>query len=92
MSEQLAELIIKQDFGEKFVTVVSIILKQQNIRLSELFSLAKLPFTMLRHILIILYKHNILLIKTKAIDIAPTTENSEKMNEYLYNISVSDVL
>lgn len=92
MTEQLAELVVRQDFGEKFTVVINAILKEQNIRLGDLIIATKFPFAMLRHILVILVKHNIVLIQTKASDVVPASENDSKINDYFYNVSISGIL
>ena len=95
MTDQLVETIVRQDFGVKFADVTNILLKNPNVTLLELKSLCKeanISFDMLRHILIILYKHNLVTIRSKSTDSGTADQNGDKDKIYYYSLSIPDII
>ena len=94
MSESLINLIIYQDFGERFAQVVDYILRNGELTLPEIVTGLKIPFTELKHILIILIKHNIIIFYNHNVSSTSdaTDLKTDKPEDIRYKISICDIL
>lgn len=94
MLDNLIHLLIKEDFGETAAALATLILQNGELSLIDLVSQTKLPFEEIKHVLIVLIKHNIVIFINKANP--PNVEQKQPpadlIEDFVYRISVQDVL
>lgn len=89
MGDSLVCLIIKQDFGEEFAKVAELLLKHGELGLTEIVTLSELEFAKVKHIIIVLIKHNLVSFRVKEQDIK--TEEPQ-VKDFRYTLVTGDVI
>ncbi len=94
MSENLICLLVKEDFGETAAKIVHIIHQNGELNLTEIVIHSQLPFKEVKHAVIVLIKHNIIVFFNKANP--PNTDKNlpptDLIEDFVYKVSVPDIL
>jgi transcription initiation factor IIE alpha subunit len=94
MGDNLVRLIIQEDFGEDAAKVAEIFLKHGEQTLYNIVKLSGIEFLQIKHIMIMLVKHNLVTFHLKPVQDPPVGYKLSETpcKQYLYNLSSGDVI